>query len=149
MTRNLARITAFLAVVATGAMLAQTKPDFSGTWVAVSGSKEAIGEETLIKQDATSITIGHGGSVEHAATYRLDGRETRQPNVAHGSETDTAQAMWDGETIVILVKLSNGVQHKRTLALLPDGTMAMEATITVPGKPVETIKAVHTKKQAS
>ena len=57
MTRNLARSIAFLAIVATGAVLAQTKPDFSGTWVAVSGSKEAIGEETLIKQDATSRLI--------------------------------------------------------------------------------------------
>jgi hypothetical protein len=146
MTRHVAGLIASVAVVATCAVLAQTKPDFSGTWVAVSGSKEAIGEETLIKQDSTSITIGHGGSVEHASTYRLDGREIKQPNVAHGSETDTAQAMWDGEKIVIIVKLSNGVEHKRTLALQPDGTMSLEVTISGPGKPVQTIKAVHKKK---
>lgn len=146
MRRHLARAIAFVAVVVTGAVLAQTKPNFSGTWVAVGGSSEAIGEETLIKQDATSITIGHGGSVEHAEKYLLDGQERKQPNLAHGSDTDTAQAMWDGEAIVILVKLSNGVQHKRRLALQPDGTMAMEVTITAPDKPVQTIKAVNKKK---
>ena len=146
MRRNFARAIAFVAVVVTGAVLAQTKPNFSGTWVAIGGSKEAIGEETLIKQDATSITIGHGGSVEHAAKYLLDGQERKQPNVAHGADTDTAQAMWEGETIVILVKLSNGVQHKRTLALQPDGTMVMEVTLTAAGKPVQTIKAVNKKK---
>lgn len=143
---RVAGVIGLCAVVATAAVLAQAKPNFSGTWVAVSGAKEAIGEEVLIKQDATSITIGHGGSVEHSATYRLDGRETKQPNLAHPSETDTTQAMWDGNTIVVVVKMSNGVQHTRTLALQPDGTMVMEVAIARPGQAVETIKAVHRKK---
>lgn len=145
MRRNLACAIAFVAVVVTGALLAQTKPNFSGTWVAISGSKEALGEETWIKHDATSITIGHGGSVEHSARFLLDGQERKQPNLAHPSETDVTQAMWDGDKVVITVKGTNGSVHKRVLTMQPDGTMLFEVTMEIGGKP-QSIKAVHRKK---
>jgi hypothetical protein len=146
MTRNLAGAIAFVAVVITGAVLAQTKPNFSGTWVAVSGAKEALGQEVWIKHDATSITIGHGGSVEHSQTFRLDGKEQTQADLAHPSETNTTQAMWDGDKIVLIVKLPNGTLHKRILTMQPDGTMLLEMIASVDGKPAETFKAVHKKK---
>lgn len=144
MTRNLARVIAFVAVV-TGAVVAQAKPNFSGTWVAVSGSKEALGEEIWVKHDATSIAIGHGGSVEHAARYLLDGQERKQPNLAHPSEMDLTQAKWDGDKVVITVKMANGAVHKQILSMQPDGLMVLEVTAELGGK-TETLKAVHKKK---
>ena len=145
MRRNLARAIAFVAIAVSGAVLAQTKPNFSGTWVAIGGAKEALGQETWIKHDATSITIGHGGSVEHSQTFRLDGKEQTQTDLAHPSESNTTQAMWDGDKVVITVKLSNGAVHKRVLTMQPDGLMALEVTAEVGGK-TETFKAVHKKK---
>jgi predicted peptidase len=145
MTRSIAGGIGLVAVFAAGAALAQTKPNFSGTWVAVSGSKEAIGQETWIKHDATSITIGHGGSVEHSQTYRLDGQEEIQPDLAHPADKTVTVARWDGDTIVIVVKMSNGARHKRTLTVQPDGTMVFEVATEVGGK-VETLKAVHKRK---
>ena len=139
------KVLTFVAVVATCAVLAQTKPNFSGTWVAVSGSKEAIGQEITIKHDATSITIGHGGSTEHSQTFKLDGKEQIQANLAHPDEKDTTQARWDGDKVVIIVKLPNGSPHKRILAMQTDGTMLLEMTAEVGGK-AETFKAVHKKK---
>lgn len=139
------RVTAFVAVVATCAVLAQTKPNFSGTWVAVSGAKEAIGQEITIKHDATSITFGHGGSVEHSETFQLDGKEQTQANLAHPDEMDRTHAAWDGNKIVITVKMANGVLHKRVLTMQPDGLMVLEVIAEVGGK-TETLKAVHKKK---
>jgi len=144
MTLNLARVTAFV-VVATCAVLAQTKPNFSGTWVAISGAKEALGQEIWIKHDATSIAIGHGGSVEHAAKYLLDGQERKQPNLAHPSEMDLTQAKWDGEKVVITVKMANGAVHTQILSMQPDGLMVLEVAAELGGK-TETLKAVHKKK---
>jgi len=146
MTRHVASVTALFAVVATGAVLAQTKPNFSGTWVAVSGSRDAIGQEINIKHDATSITIGHGGSVAHSQTFRLDGKEVTQADLAHPSETNTTQAMWDEDKVVIIVKLPDGTPHKRILTMQADGTMLLEMIASVGGKPAETFKAVHKKK---
>ena len=133
------------AAAAVSVVSAQTKPNFSGTWVAVSGSPEAIGQELTIKHDATSITIGHGGSVEHSQTFRLDGKETTQADLAHPSESNTTQAMWDGNKIVLIVKLPDGSPHKRTLTMQADGTMLLEMTATVGGQPLS-VKAVHKKK---
>lgn len=144
MTRHAAGV-AFVAIVATSALLAQTKPNFSGTWVAISGAKEALGQEIWIKHDATSITVGHGGSVEHSQTFRLDGKEQTQADLAHPSESTTTHAGWDGDKVVITVKGSNGGVHKRVLTMQPDGLMALEVTTEVGGK-TETFKAVHKKK---
>ena len=80
------------------------------------------------------------------ATYRLDGKEQTQADLAHPSETNTTQAMWDGDKIVIIVKLPNGTPHRRILTMQPDGTMLLEMIASVDGKPAETFKAVHKKK---
>jgi predicted peptidase len=142
---RLACVVALVAVVSTGAVVAQTKPNFSGIWVAIGGPKEAMGEELLVKHDASSITIGHGGSVEHSQTYRLDGKEQIQADLAHPSEKNTTLARWDGDRIVIASTMSNGAVHKQTLTMKPDGTMALEVSLERDGK-AETFKAVFKKK---
>ncbi len=139
------RISALIVVAATCAVLAQNKPNFSGTWVAVSGSTEAIGQEMTIKHDATSITLGHGGSSAHSQTFRLNGKAETQPDLAHPSETVQTQAAWDGDKVVLTVKLPNGKPHKRTLTMQPDGTMLIEMTAEIGGQ-VENLRAVHRKK---
>ena len=138
-----------LAVVWSGIALAQTqtqKPNFSGTWVAISGSKEAIGQEISIKHDATSITLSHGGDVSHGETYRLDGKETEQADLAHPSEKNKAQAKWDGDKIVITVWYQDGRPHKRVLTMQADGTMLLELNATMPDKTEHSVKVVHKKK---
>ena len=145
MTRHVAGAIALVAVVATCAVLAQQKPNFSGTWVAVGGAKEALGQEIWIKHDATSITIGHGGSTEHSQTFKLDGKEQTQADLAHPSEKNVTQAMWDGDKVVIIVKFQDGTPHKRILAMQTDGTMLLEMIAEVGGK-TETLKTIHKKK---
>jgi hypothetical protein len=145
MTRHVAALTALLAVVSTGPALTQTKPNFTGTWVCVSGAKEMIGQEITLKHDATSISFSHGGPVEHAQTFRLDGKETKQADLAHPDETDITQAAWDGDKIVVTVKTANGAQQKRVLSLQADGSLAVEMTVEVGGK-AQTFKGIHKKK---
>jgi hypothetical protein len=144
MKRMLAGVIGLLAVIATNGV-AQTKPNFSGAWVCVSGSKEMIGQEMTLRHDATSIAFIHGGPQPHDQTFRLDGKETKQANLAHPDDTDITQATWDGDKIVVTVKTANGSQNKRVLSLQPDGSLALELTRDVGGKP-QTFKGILKKK---
>lgn len=139
-----------LAVAWSGAALAQaqSKPNFTGAWVAVSGP--GVGEEMFIKHDATSITIGHDADASnphHSQTFKLDGVAVKQPNLAHHDEMDITQASWQGEKLVIVVRAAQGgPQHRRVLSLQSDGMLLMEVTLTLAGKSEETIKATFKRK---
>lgn len=145
MKRVLASVIGLVAAIAPNGALAQTKPNLSGTWVCVSGSKEMIGQEMTLRHDATSIAFIHGGPQPHDQTFRLDGKATKQANLAHPEDTDITQATWDGDKIVVTVKAANGAQHKRVLSLQPDGLLVLELTRDVGGKP-QTFKGILRKK---
>ncbi len=138
-------------LVAAAVDIAQSKPNFSGIWLPVSPPEAAAqGAEFHIKQDASSITLGHPEGAHgpaHNPTYKLDGVEARQPNLVHPSETDVTRAFWDGDRLVIVVRPEHGgPAHKRVLWLQPDGTLAMEITVSIAGQPEEVIKATFKKK---
>jgi hypothetical protein len=141
--RLLGKTVVALAVVCAGVVLAQTKPNFSGTWM------DAQGQELHIKQDATSIAIGHpedAHNPHHSQKFNLDGKPTKQPNIAHPSETDVTQATWDGNRLVLVVNMENGVRHTTVLSLQSDGSLLMEVSAAIPGKPAETMKGTFKKK---
>jgi hypothetical protein len=149
--RLLAKTVVALSMVSAGVALAQAKPNFSGTWIPVSEPKEgAQGVELHIRHDATSITIGHpegDHGPNHSQRFSLDGRPAQHANLAHPSETDMTQATWDGDRLVLVVRPSEGgPQHKRVLSLQPDGMLLMEVTLTIAGRPEETLKATFRKK---
>src|SRR5688572_15304102 len=78
-----------LALLATAPATAQQKPNFTGTWVAVSPA-EAAGEEQEVRHTATTLSTGHaseGGG--HHATYKLDGSESRNELTSHGEKIVT------------------------------------------------------------
>ena len=101
-----ARTVVGLAALLTGffclQVLAAQKPDFSGTWVAVS-PQDVAGTEETITQDATSVTRGHastGGG--HTRRYTLDGSPTRSVTRSAGQEIVTiSRASWDQNRLVI------------------------------------------------
>jgi hypothetical protein len=70
------------------------KPNFSGTWVPVSGGPE---DAETITQDATTLTMAHPSEAgAHTMRYRLDGSETR--NSVAGMVI-ISKASWDGDKL--------------------------------------------------
>ena len=91
-------------------VLAQAKPDFSGTWTLDAEKTTAAGGAApagrgggggmTIKQDATSFTRTAGREGAQPVVYKLDGSETQVP-MGRGGAMATAKAAWEGNTIVI------------------------------------------------
>jgi hypothetical protein len=81
---------------------AQTRPDFSGVWVAVTPQDEEF--QTLqVKQDGLTLTEirGSGGGL-HTFTYKLDGTETRTAKPSHDKEiVSVMSAKWEGGSLVL------------------------------------------------
>ena len=136
-------------VAAAGAVFAQTaqsKPNFSGRWVP--SPKVDGASEMEIKQDATTISIGHEmgeGHDPHRNVYKLDGSETKQPNPAHPEITDVSKASWDGNRLVIVNTFPTGVQQTIVLWLDQAGLLVTEVTLTGPGREPEMHKASYKK----
>ncbi len=80
----------------------QKRPDFSGTWVAISPGDEGVGE-TIIIQTAKTLEIrGSEGGQERRIVYSLDGSESRKQHDRQGQVIVTvSRASWKGEQFII------------------------------------------------
>jgi hypothetical protein len=91
-----------------------TRPDFSGHWVMVS---PVPGQEQLIAQDGDVLTIATPGvETAPAATFRLDGTETR--NSLGDAGLSVARARWQGQRLEITSSMT-----------IPDGTSLAQTLI--------------------
>ena len=89
-----------IALMVAASLTAQQKPNFSGTWVAVSPS-DAAGQVQTVRQTETTLTRGHdsrGGG--HSFTYTFDGTESR--TVSGHVAVTLATASWDGDKLVLV-----------------------------------------------
>jgi hypothetical protein len=92
-------------------LTARQKPNFSGTWIAVSPT-EAAGQVQTVKQTETTLTRGHDSSGGgHSFTYKFDGTESRF--VVHHTPT-LATASWDGDKLLIVERTTYNDGRHRT-----------------------------------
>ena len=130
---------------------APQKPNFSGTWVAISPA-DAVGQEETIKQDTATITTDHGSEGDgHSFTYNLDGSESRQVLTSHGEEIVTlARASWRGDQLIITGKTTYPDGRKLTSnavwSLDADRQLVIESTSEFEGKASIKTKVVLRKK---
>jgi hypothetical protein len=130
MKRMTAALTVAAAVVLSGSLLAQAKPNFSGKWIqdaektaaanpAMAGRGGGGGGGRMggggaptpqtFTMDATMLKIertGPDGTVT-ATVYKLDGSESK--NMARGGE-QVSKAKIDGNKVVIVTTTQNGDQ---------------------------------------
>jgi hypothetical protein len=120
--------------------VAQTKPNFSGTWkmnpqksqFGPSGGPGAITIKFDQQEGALSEVLminDGGGDNTIEAKYTLDGKES---DIALGSESARALARWEGESLVIDWK-GGGLGFRRKFTLSGDGktmTIAVHHTRT-------------------
>ena len=124
----------------------QTRPNFSGTWIAVDGA------ETVVRQDAKTIRWGHdseGG--DHVEVYNLDGSETTNKMASHGDFiVSTCRATWDKDHLILRASTvyPDGRRLATMLVLSLDetGRLVVDVTETIDGKPSEKRRVVFRKK---
>ena len=81
---------------------APKRPDFSGTWVAISPGDE--GFEQTVKQTAKTLEVRRGpeGSQGYRVVYNLDGSDSRNQHNSHGYVIVTvSRVSWKGEQLTI------------------------------------------------
>ena len=133
-------LAAFLTCVPWLPLLAVQKPDFSGTWVAVS-PEETVGSEEDITQDATTVTRGRASSgAGQSVRYTLDGSPTRHVVRSQGQEIVTiSRASWDGDRLVINESTTypgGRVRKQRSVMSLDEsGQLLIDVEEMVDGKP--------------
>lgn len=131
----------FSLLLLSGSLAARQKPDFTGTWVAVSPT-EAARQVQTVKQTETTLTRGHDSSGGgHSFTYKFDGSESRFD--IHGTVT-LATATWDGDKLVIVerAKFHDGrVRNAKFVwSLNTQGELVVEFTEQFNGQPAKTMR---------
>jgi hypothetical protein len=138
-------------LIAAATVGAQQKPNFSGTWVAISPA-EAAGQEQEVRHTDTTLSTGHaseGGG--HSATYKLDGSESRNELSSHGQKIVTlSKAEWSGDKLTITSSTTypdgRKLDSRETWSMNSSGQLTIEMTQTMTGQPAQSMTLVHRKK---
>ena len=134
-----------LAFVATRA---QEKPNFTGQWVLVSPA-EAAGQEQTVTHDAATLTTGHASTGDgHRAVYKLDGTESRNVVVSHGSDIVTlSKASWTGNQLTMTSDTTypdgRKRQAKQVWSLDGEGRLVIDFTESWLGEAPKTMRLVY------
>lgn len=104
------------------------KPDFSGRWVMVSPA-EGAGLEQVVKQDATTLTIGPTPEGQ-LVVYKLDGSENRI--VMTSGVVMTSKASWTGNQLTITSTTPSGLDQKQVWSIDGDGKLVIDVQNTLP-----------------
>lgn len=148
-TRRLLGVVAVTALAWNTAVLAQAKPDLSGTWQMVSqeSAGPAFGEEFTAKHTGAVLTI----EVLRPRTgltlsYKLDGTETKNggggPNSRAWSTVSVAQ--WRNNRLVITtnaVGAPKPLTASQILSVSADGRLSVEMMVSGMPAPATTIYA--------
>ena len=120
----------------TAGVLAQRKPDFSGTWVVAPPSKSA-GKEFVVKLDGASLYTTMG---PRPVTYQLNGTEqTSQVPMAGDLIRIATRAAWEKDRIVITIRTAYPTGMKtltrETWSLDGQGRLVIDTVETMEGLP--------------
>jgi hypothetical protein len=103
------------------------KPDFSGRWVMVTPA-EGAGQEQVVKQDATTLTIGPTPEGQ-LVVYKLDGSENRI-GLASGVVM-TSKASWTGNQLTITSTTPSGLDQKQVWSIDGEGKLVIDVQNTL------------------
>ena len=78
----------------------EKRPDFSGTWTAVSPSDRA-GEKLRIEQDAVSVSLWQSSDPNEAWVYKLNGTTSRAFVTTQGPADIVAKTRWHGSVLIL------------------------------------------------
>ncbi len=135
LVRARAIVLMILATMSAG-IIAQQKPDFSGTWVVAPPSKSA-GKEFVIKLDGASL---YTTMSPRPVTYQLNGTEqTSQVPMAGDVIRIATRAAWENDRIVITIRTAYPTGMKtvtrETWSMDAQGRLVIDTVETMEGLP--------------
>jgi hypothetical protein len=154
MKRNLLRtIPVLVALAVSGIALAQSTPNFGGTWVLNTAKGKNLGmvasiqETTTIKQTADKLTLDIASTFQdkttnRQVTYDLTGKPVQNAG-AMGDKSDTV-AKWDGGKLVVTWTSEGAVAGTKnvkteTRSLSADGKTMNVTSQRGPNPPMELV----------
>lgn len=159
-----------LVLLAVGHAVAQARPDFSGTWAEdetrrlnlltgapipkpPGGAPVLPPSDTMITQTAESFTTERKAfSTVVRYVYQLDGRESRNFN---GADTVITRSRWEGGKLItegtrtsVTSQGENTWDFREVRYLDSKGTMVVETTHSISGKPTHSARVVYVRKKS-
>ena len=130
MSRGILSVVVALAMVA--GVSAQNKPSFAGKWK----SDNSFNSWTItVEGNRMTVTMTVAGNSE-STVYLLDGTPFKKafegPN---GPAENIYTSTWDGDVLVTTIQTAFGTTLIEKRWLEPDGTMRVQTTLEIPGKP--------------
>lgn len=126
-TLTIAFIIAFI-----GGVSAQARPNFTGKWKAAN----SYNVWTITVEGITmTVTVTVAGNSE-STVYLLDGTPSKKtfegPN---GLMENVSTSTWEGDVLVTATRTGSGTTIIEKRSIQPDGTMRVQTTFDIPGKP--------------
>lgn len=123
---------AALAIVFVAAVSAQDKPNFAGKWKA-SGSFNSW--TITVEGSKMTVTMTVAGNSE-STVYLLDGTPSKkQFEGPNGPMENVSTSTWEGNVLVTITKTGFGATMTEKRWLEADGTMRVQNSLDIPGKP--------------
>jgi hypothetical protein len=115
-----------------GGVSAQAKPNFAGKWKA----DNSFNSWTItVDGNTMTVTMTVAGNSE-STVYLLDGTPSKKtfegPN---GLMENVSTSTWEGDALVTTTKTGFGATMTEKRWLDPDGTMRIQNSLSIPGKP--------------
>jgi hypothetical protein len=127
---------AILSVIAALALMAgvsaQDKPNFAGTWKAAASFNSWT---ITVEGNKMTVTMTVAGNSD-SRVYLLDGTpSTKTVEGPKGLMENVSTSTWEGDVLVTTTKTGFGTTVIEKRWMEPDGTMRVQNTLNIPGKP--------------
>ncbi len=125
-------LSVILAVAFLAAVSAQAKPNFAGKWK----SDDSFNSWTItVEGSKMTVTVTVAGNSE-STVYLLDGTPSRkQFEGPNGPAENVSTSTWEGDVLVTATKTAFGTTITERRSIQPDGTMRIQNSLEIPGKP--------------
>ena len=125
-------LSAALAIAFVVGVSAQDKPNFAGKWKAA----DSFTSWTIaVEGSRMTVTVTMAGNSE-STVYLLDGTPSKKtfegPN---GLMEQVYTSTWEGDVLVTTITTGFGTTLIEKRSIQPDGTMRVQTTLNIPGKP--------------
>lgn len=125
-------LSAIAALALAAGVSAQDKPDFAGTWKAANSYNTWT---ITVEGSKMTVTMTVAGNSE-STVYLLDGTPTtRKFDGPNGPMENVSTSTWEGAVLVTTTKTGFGTTVTEKRWLEPDGTMRVQNSLSIPGKP--------------
>ena len=130
MTRAI--LSAALAIALVAGVSAQAKPNFAGKWKQIGSFNSWT---ITVDGSKMTVTMTVAGNSE-STVYLLDGTPSKkQFEGPNGPMENVSTSTWEGNVLVTTTKTAFGATMTEKRWIEPDGTMRIQNTLDIPGKP--------------